>query len=53
MSITTKLLAAAASLGLASAAIPAAHAQSAPVKSIVLVHGGFVDGSAGKASTRS
>ena len=45
MSITTKLLAAAASLGLASAAIPAAHAQSAPVKSIVLVHGGFVDGS--------
>ena len=37
MSITTKLLAAAASLGLASAAIPAAHAQSAPVKSIVQI----------------
>ncbi|MBK5655252.1 MAG: alpha/beta hydrolase, partial [Rhizobium sp.] len=45
MSITTKLLAATASLGLASATIPAAHAQSAPIKSIVLVHGGFVDGS--------
>lgn len=45
MSITTKLLAAAASLGLATATIPAADAQSAPVKSIVLVHGAFADGS--------
>src|SRR5579872_215079 len=45
MSVVTKLLAAAASLGLATATIPAAQAQSAPVKSIVLVHGGFVDGS--------
>jgi len=45
MSVATKLLAAAASPGLATATIPAAQAQSAPVKSIVLVHGGFVDGS--------
>jgi pimeloyl-ACP methyl ester carboxylesterase len=45
MSIATKLLAAAASVALTATAIPAAQAQSAPVKSIVLVHGGFVDGS--------
>ncbi|AOF94138.1 alpha/beta hydrolase [Sinorhizobium sp. RAC02] len=46
MSIVNTLLATAASLFVAAAAVvPAAHAQSAPAKSIVLVHGGFVDGS--------
>jgi pimeloyl-ACP methyl ester carboxylesterase len=43
MSIARKLLAATAVV--AAAAVPAAQAQSGPVKSIVLVHGGFVDGS--------
>jgi pimeloyl-ACP methyl ester carboxylesterase len=41
----TKNLIAAASLAVAAASIPAAQAQPAPVKSILLVHGGFVDGS--------
>ncbi|MCV9999435.1 alpha/beta hydrolase [Pararhizobium sp. YC-54] len=40
------LLASAASLFAVAATVPAANAQStAPTKSIVLVHGGFVDGS--------
>jgi pimeloyl-ACP methyl ester carboxylesterase len=45
MSILNTLLATAASLFVAAAVVPAAHAQSTPTKSIVLVHGGFVDGS--------
>lgn len=45
MSIASSLFATAASLVVAAATIPAAQAQSAPAKSIVLVHGGFVDGS--------
>ena len=45
MSVLNTLLATAASLFVAAAAMPAAHAQSTPTKSIVLVHGGFVDGS--------
>lgn len=45
MSMLNTLLASAASLVLAAAVVPAAQAQSAPAKSIVLVHGGFVDGS--------
>jgi pimeloyl-ACP methyl ester carboxylesterase len=45
MSVVTNLLAAAASLVVAAITVPAANAQSAPVKSVVLVHGGFVDGS--------
>lgn len=42
--MTNKLLAAAAA-SLALAGAPAQAATPAPVKSIVLVHGGFVDGS--------
>jgi pimeloyl-ACP methyl ester carboxylesterase len=45
MSILNTLLATAASLFVAAAVVPAAHAQSTSTKSIVLVHGGFVDGS--------
>lgn len=46
MSMLNTLLASAASLLTAAAlVVPAAHAQPAPTKSIVLVHGGFVDGS--------
>ncbi|WP_439615154.1 alpha/beta fold hydrolase [Shinella sp.] len=45
MSIANTLLATAASLFAFAAAVPAAHAQPTPTKSIVLVHGGFVDGS--------
>jgi pimeloyl-ACP methyl ester carboxylesterase len=46
MSILNTLLASAASLFAVAAVVPAAHAQSTtPTKSIVLVHGGFVDGS--------
>ncbi|PLP60370.1 alpha/beta hydrolase [Mesorhizobium loti] len=45
MSIATNVFAAAATLAAAAGSVQAANAQSAPVKSIVLVHGGFVDGS--------
>lgn len=45
MSFTSNLFATAASLLVVAATIPAAQAQTAPVKSVVLVHGGFVDGS--------
>lgn len=45
MSFAVKVLATATSLMVAATTTPVAHAQTAPVKSIILVHGGFVDGS--------
>lgn len=48
MSVIRNAVAAAVSLTLTAAIMPQAHAQSAPtgaIKSVVLVHGGFVDGS--------
>jgi len=51
--MTNVLITAAATLAMAATALTSAAAQPAGAKNVVLVHGGFVDGSGGRASTIS